>query len=72
MHYPVIGDQVAQRDKIALQVGGQNNSRGGLVSLEEGWRTGLTALDAAMRKALSYGDHGGQVSWTSYEEEYVW
>jgi len=46
--------------------------RGISITLEEGWSTDLTTLDAAMRKALSYADPGGQLSWAEYDEERAW
>lgn len=42
------------------------------ITLEEGWSTDLTTLDAAMKKALSYADPGGQLSWAEYDEEWAW
>ena len=42
------------------------------ISLEERWRTNQTTFEDAVRKTLAHADHGGQVSWTHYDEEFVW
>ena len=42
------------------------------ISLEEEWRINLTTFEHAITKALAHASHGGQVSWTRYEEEFVW
>ena len=49
-----------------------DNPRLESINFEEGWSTDLTTLEAAMRKALSHADPGGQVSWAKYDEELAW
>ena len=42
------------------------------ITLEEEWRIDLTTFEHATTKTLAHANHGGQVSWTRYEEEFVW
>ena len=57
------------RRELSTSTNDDDCERGQAMTLEEGWSTDLTTVEAAVRRALSYADPGGQVSWAKYDCE---
>ena len=57
------------RRELNTSTNDDDYERGQSITLEEGWNTDLTTVEAAMRRALPYASPGGQVSWAKYDGE---
>ena len=70
--YQNTGHGSFSRRELSTSKNDDGYERGKSITLEEGWSDDLTTLEAAMGRALSYADPGGQVSWAEYDEEKAW